>query len=280
MHHVGRLAETAVDSGAYAEHSEGYTRRSLVDRAAGSVHQTMTIAELAPGGRVDGHIHAYEEGLYVLDGGLVLSAAGADEELGSDAYCFIEVGVAHSLSNVSSETARWFEVCAPQPGADLDDTVFVGPGVRGAEGETPYRCGHFDVSRLPEPSDSIGLAGFGAANVGGASLEILMERGFGASQFNLMVVQYVPGGMIKEHDHAFEEGFFFISGEIDAVLDGKTYTLRAGDYCWSGVGSMHRFTNHSDQPVRWLETQVPQPPSRHQARFRSDWERPTGAAGA
>jgi hypothetical protein len=30
--------------------------------------------------------------------------------------------------------------------------------------------------------------------------------------------------------------------------------------------------------VRWLETQVPQPPSRYQARFRNEWERTAGDA--
>ncbi len=83
-----------------------------------------------------------------------------------------------------------------------------------------------------------------------------------------------PGGFIAKHDHAFEEGFFFLAGEIEAELDGETYTLRAGDYCWSGVGSMHALTNRTDLPVRWLETQAPQPPSRYQARFVADW--PTG----
>jgi quercetin dioxygenase-like cupin family protein len=168
---------------------------------------------------------------------------------------------------------RWFEVCAPQPGAALDDTVFVGPDAKGAESELPYRRGHFDLASLPEPSGSIGLAGFGGANVEGASLEILMRPDRGASQFNLMHLRYAEGGLIKEHDHAFEEGFFFLEGEIEALLDGETYTLRAGDYCWSSVGGMHALTNRTSLPVRWLETQAPQPPSRHQARFKGDWDR-------
>ena len=88
-----------------------------------------------------------------------------------------------------------------------------------------------------------------------------------------MLLQYAPGGFIVKHDHAFEESFFFLAGEIEAELDGEAYTLRAGDYCWSGVGGMHALTNRTDQPVRWLETQAPQPPSRYQARFVADWER-------
>ena len=88
-----------------------------------------------------------------------------------------------------------------------------------------------------------------------------------------MVVQYAPGGFINEHDHAFEEGFFFLEGEVEAGLEDSTHVLQAGDYCWSSVGSMHALHNRSDGIVRWLETQVPQPPSRYQARFVGDWER-------
>ena len=196
------------------------------------------------------------------------------EELTADDYCFIEKGVLHSLENPGEDKVRWLELAAPQPGADMiEDTVFVDDDFGGDPPELAFRRGHFDASTLPPPSSVLGLAGFGAANVGGASLEVLIEREFGASQFNLMVVEYARGGFITEHDHAFEEAFFFVSGEIEAVLDGETYALRAGDYCWSGVQSRHAFANRSDQPVRWIETQVPQPPSRHQARFKADWER-------
>ncbi len=279
MHHVGRLTETPADNGVYAGHSTGLSRFPLVGRAAGSTHQAMTVAELAPDGRVDRHLHAFEEGIYLLAGSVVLAVAGAEEELVADDYCFVEVGVPHAVVNGSAQPARWFEVGAPQPAASFEDTVFVEPDVQGAEPELAFRRGHFDLSSLPEPSSSIGLAGFGAANVGGASLEILIQKDFGASQFNLMLVRYVEGGQIKEHDHAFEEGFFFLEGEIEAVLDGETYTLGAGDFCWSGVGSMHAFANRRAEPVRWLETQVPQPPGRHQARFKADWERLSGSCG-
>lgn len=272
VHVVGRLSDVATDLGVYANRSDGYARYPLVDRAAGSVHQAMTIAELAPGGRVDLHLHAFEEGLFVLAGTLSLGVASAEEELAADDYVFIERAVAHSLTNMSSEPARWLEVGAPQPGAALEDTVFPRGEPPHVEAELPYRRERFDASQLPPPSSALGLAGFGAANVGGASLKILIQRDFGASQFNLMVVEYVQGGLIKEHDHPFEEGFFFLTGEIEAVLDGQTYTLGPGDYCWSGVGSMHTFVNRREEPVRWLETQVPQPPTRHQARFKGDWE--------
>lgn len=272
MHHVGRLADTPEELGVFAGHSEGYSRRPIVDRAAGSVHQTVVIAELAPGGRVEQHLHAFEEGFYVLSGQLSARLAGSVETFGADDYCLVERAVDHALRNDSGEPVRWFEVSAPQPGGALEDTVFGRPGLGSGDVDPPFRRGRFSVDQLPPPSGTIGLAGFGGSNVSGASMKMLIDPEFGASQFCLLALRYVPGGTIKEHDHAFEEAFFFLDGEIEAVLDGTTYTLRAGDYCWSSVGGMQAFVNRSDAPVRWIETQVPQPPSRHQARFKGDWE--------
>jgi len=272
MHHRGRLSENPGDPGVYAGHSRGHVRRQLVGRASGSVHQEMVVAELEPGGSVDWHLHAFEEALYVLEGELVLEVAGETERLGADDYVFVDRGVAHELRNESGAAARWFEVSAPQPGGDLADTAFVHGAAPSPELELPYWRAHFDVDELPAPTATIGLAGFGAGNVGGAVAKIIVGPDSGASQFNLMIVQYVAGGFIKRHDHAFEEGFFFLTGEIEAELDGETHTLQAGDYCWSAVGSMHALANRGDAPVRWLETQVPQPPSRYQARFVGDWE--------
>jgi len=231
------------------------------------------VGELDAGGHVDRHLHAFEEAFYVLGGRLTLEVAGSTQRLGPDDFAFIDRGVAHGLRNEGAETCRWFEVSAPQPGGDLEDTVFVDGRAPEAETPTPYRTGHFDVHQLPEPSSSIGLAGFGNANVGGAALKILVGSEGGASQLNLMVVQYVHGGFISRHDHAFEEGFFFQEGEIEAELDGEVHGLQAGDCCWSGVRSVHAFRNRAERPVRWLETQVPQPPSRYQARFIADWDR-------
>jgi quercetin dioxygenase-like cupin family protein len=272
VYHLGKVTETDGDAGAYAGHSEGHVRRTLFGRTCGSPHQEVVVADLAGGGRVDRHLHAFEEAFYVLDGRLTLEVAGSREELAADDYVFIDRGVTHALSNESDEPCRWFEVSAPQPGAALADTVFIEGAAPEIAVETPYRRDHFDLAELPAPSESIGLSGFGG-NVGRAALKILVGPATGASQLNLMVVQYAPGGFINEHDHAFEEGFFFLEGEVEASLEDTTHVLGAGDYCWSGVGSMHALHNRSDAPVRWLETQVPQPPPRYQARFVGDWQR-------
>ena len=278
MNHRGSLAATPADPGRYAGHSTGHARRVLVDRAAGSVHQELVVGELEPGGRVDSHLHAFEEAFYVLEGELAFEAGGAEERLAADDYVFVERGAVHALRNDSGAPARWLEVSAPQPGGALEDTVFVDAHPLPEGVEAPYRKDHFDASQLPAPSATLGLAGFGAANVGGAAVKILVGPDTGASQLVLMTLLYAPGGYITRHDHAFEEAFFFLEGEIEGEIDGETHVLRAGDYFWSGARSMHALTNRSDGNVRWLETQVPQPPSRYQARFAADWERFLGSS--
>jgi quercetin dioxygenase-like cupin family protein len=272
VHVVGTLDESfGPPAAVYGGRVEGLRSATIVDAARSSQHMVMTVHELAPGGRIDPHLHAFEEAVYVLDG----SVMAAGRELGADEYALFVPGRAHGFENGSSEgPARWLELHAPQPNSDADvDTFFMD-----ASSEDELPVGRFDVSQLPEPSGVLGLAGFGSTNVGGASLKMLVDSSFGATLLNMFVVQYAPGGEIKEHDHPFEEGFLFVSGEITATLDGQEYTLRAGDYCWSGVRSMHALVNRSEAPVRWVETQAPQPPAQYAARFRADWDRLTAAS--
>jgi quercetin dioxygenase-like cupin family protein len=269
VHIVGRLADTPAGDGPYAGRAAGLTRRPLFDRDRGTVHHELVHAELAPGGHVDRHMHAFEQALYVLSGSVGVEVGESSEQLGPDDYLWVDVGVPHAIENASPGPAAWLEASAPNPRARIEDTVFTGGP--GAAPELPYRRGHFDLADLPEPSSAI-LAGAGS-NVGGASVRLLVDGGFGASQLVLMALRYVTGGAIKEHDHAFEEGFFIVEGELEADLDGEQHTFGPGDYFWSGVGGTHELTNRSDAPVRWLETQAPQPPSRHQFRYLGEWQK-------
>jgi len=273
VHLIGSLDSAAMEPGIYAEASRGLSRKPLVNAGLGSIHQDLTWLELEPGGVVDCHLHAFEQAIYVLSGALRLEAPRGGGPLVADDYCLLPVGLPHGLRNAGDLPVRWLELSAPNCGEEGWATAFVDDRLTGGVAAEAVRRAHFTLSQMPEPSATIGLAGFDGSNVAGASLRMLVDGDFGASQFNMMRLAYVPGGTIAEHDHAFEEAFLFLEGEIEAVLDGETYLLKAGDYCWSGVASMHGFTNHGEEPVRWIETQVPQPPSKHQARFRGDWDR-------
>jgi quercetin dioxygenase-like cupin family protein len=106
----------------------------------------------------------------------------------------------------------------------------------------------------------------------GITLKMLVDERLDAHLSTMFMVEYQPGGVAQPHDHPLEEAYVVLAGEVEAVADDERYTLRAGDVFWTGVGCIHAFHNTSDRPVRWLETQAPQPPSRHSYRFERDWD--------
>ena len=77
--------------------------------------------------------------------------------------------------------------------------------------------------------------------------------------------------MAGPHDHPFEETYLFLEGRAEGTFDGETYELGPGDVAFAGVGCVHSF-QLGGGPLRWLETQAPQPPARHSYRFRRDWD--------
>ena len=116
----------------------------------------------------------------------------------------------------------------------------------------------------------------------GIAVKMLVDQRLDAQLSTMFMVEYQDGGVAQPHDHPFEESYYILEGEVDAVADDQRYSLRAGDFFWTGVGCIHGFHNSSGGRVRWLETQAPQPPARHSYRFDRDWtylEEKLGAAG-
>ena len=106
----------------------------------------------------------------------------------------------------------------------------------------------------------------------GIAVKMLVDQRLDAQLHTMFMVEYEPGGVAHPHDHPLEEAYVILEGEVEAEADGERYQLRAGDAFWTGVGCVHAFYNTSGAPVRWLETQAPQPPARHSYRFNRDWE--------
>ena len=95
----------------------------------------------------------------------------------------------------------------------------------------------------------------------------------------MFMVQHDPDGATGPHDHPFEETYFFLEGQAEATFDGKPVVVSAGDIAWAGVGCPHSFRNLGSGPLRWLETQAPQPPREAFLSVRSRLELPTRGAG-
>lgn len=106
----------------------------------------------------------------------------------------------------------------------------------------------------------------------GISVKMMVDSDLGAHLQTMFMVRYEPGGVAGTHDHPLEETYLILEGEVEATFDGQPYRLAPGDIAWAGVGCVHGFANPTGAPVRWLETQAPQPPSRHSYRFTRDWQ--------
>ncbi len=106
----------------------------------------------------------------------------------------------------------------------------------------------------------------------GVFLKWLMDENMGAIHHRLLFIEYQPGVSLAMHDHTFEECYFILSGEVEAILDGERYLAKPGDVLWTGVGCFHAFANIGTEPVRWLETFAPQPPKEDVFRFQWVWE--------
>ena len=106
----------------------------------------------------------------------------------------------------------------------------------------------------------------------GITVKMMVDSDLGATLSTMFMVAYEPDGLAGAHDHPFEEAYLILEGSVEATFDGQAYRLEPGDVAWAGVGCVHGFRNVGDGPVRWLETQAPQPPGRHSYRFARDWD--------
>ena len=296
-HHVGRVDWSLLETSLAARAtSSGLARSVLVGPAHGAVHTELAVGALVPGGWIQRHVHSFEESLYILAGELLLEIDGHAHRLRHGDYAVIPIGVWHALGNGRDEPVRWLAANTPQrlaPDAGREDTFYEsGPldlaafdarAARPTFGSPTLRwIGHYDGTppqaealQLDEPARGRKPAGMDTALLAysGISVKMLVDRTFGADLLTMFTVDYEPGGAAQAHDHPFEETYFFLSGEIEAELDGKSYTLRAGDVVFAGVGSVHGFYNTGAERVRWIETQAPQPPVRHAYRWLASWKR-------
>ena len=259
--------------GVYEGRARGLSRTMLLDREGGSVHVGYSICELAPGGRIDRAIHAFEKTIYVLSGALQLERDGALVRLARDEYGLISTGTPHALRNASSEPAQWVEVSTPQPKpvGGWQDTFFVETLDWERLGETPppgdprrKLLGRYDGTMPPGAHMHGDLHGF--------SIRYFVDRDFGAIHLNMFTVEFAKGGICNHHDHPFEEAYLVLEGDVDIMFDGRSHTLQRGDFAWTGVGSRHAFFPVEGRPVRWLEIQAPQPPAQGGMRWHARWE--------
>jgi len=265
--------------------SPGLEGWSVLDASTAAVHTGFGLGRLAPGGSVPAHVHSYEESLYVLDGSVVVQTPGEAASLGPGDYGLIPVGVPHSLRNESSDETRFarLSVPLPRPAHDLDtqlvpELLATEPVLADVRDPRTRRYGHIEAANMDptlQTQDRLAVSASMRSALlvySGISVKMMVDSDLGAVLSTMFMVQYEPDGVAGAHDHPFEEAYLILEGAVEATLDEASYVLEPGDVAWAGAGCVHGFRNVGDGPVRWLETQAPQPPSRHSYRFARDWE--------
>jgi len=268
----------------FRDRSTGYVADSVVNEEAGAVQMGFRIARLEPGGRVDSHVHSFEESIYVLDGALTVDTPEGSLELSPGDYGLLPVGMTHAFRNTSAATASFAEMKAPLPRERFEyDTQFPAPLSSGAAGPIDVRdprnryFGHIDADSMDpalQTQDRLALSASMRTALlvySGISVKMMVDSDLGADLSTMFMVQYEVGGFAGAHDHPLEETYVILDGEVEATFDGTVYELGPGDIAWAGVGCVHEFRNIGTGRVRWLETQAPQPPPRHSYRFMRDW---------
>jgi quercetin dioxygenase-like cupin family protein len=276
MHYVGKLGSFCANA-TYNNRNRGYSEATLVDHTSGSVHTGLSMAELGGSGTLSPHVHSYEESFYVLAGEPLVTINDQSYSLKPGDYGCVKVGTLHGWSNPKGSSARWLQMAAPQPKPrGMERDTFFKKDARPASEAAPLDLGnlkgnllgHFDVSQIPAGDEGRMVSG----GLKGVFLKWLIDEGFGAIHHRLLFIEYLPGVGIGPHDHTYEEAYFILSGEVEAILDGQSYLAKPGDVLWTGTGCVHAFKNVGQAPVRWLETFSPQPPKENVFRFMAEWD--------
>jgi len=234
------------------------------------------ISSLRPNGNIASLIHAFEKGIYVLNGELELNRDGHTFTLSADDFALIPYGTPYSLRNSAAKKTRWLEMQAPQPkvAGNWQDTYFVDEPVPLRKPVRPdatssllQMAGRFQTSGSHSPH---------GMNIHGLTVYRFMDRQFGAQHFLMMRGELAIGGVCGLHDHPIEESYYVLEGEADMEIEGITYPLRPGVVAWTGVGASHAFFQRGDVPLRWIETQSPPFPTQHALRNYAQWEQLRG----
>jgi quercetin dioxygenase-like cupin family protein len=285
--HLVRLAADAAWAPAAGPLSGSYGFRawSVVDSFTPAVHTGFGLGRLDPSGSIPAHLHSYEESMYVLDGEVVIQTPGEAVLLGPGDYGWIPVGVPHSLRSVADLETSWARMSAPTPRVEHDMDTFVVPELALTEpvranvrDPRTRRYGHIDPENMDPAQQTQDRLEVSASMrtallvYSGITVKMMIDSDLGSQLSTMFMVQYEPTGLIGGHDHPFEETYLILDGSVEATFDGAAHVLGPGDVGWAGVGCVHSFKPAGDGPVRWLETQAPQPPARHSYRFARDWD--------
>ena len=277
--------ELAAPTTGWAGNATGYRRSTAVGEDDHAVHTGFVINELDPGGSIPWHVHSFEESCYVVAGAAVVDTTEGSFRISEGGYGVVPIAMPHRWHNVGEVPVRWADMQAPAPRSAYEEDTFLvtGPAVdetADVDVRDPRNryFGRITPSQMDPSRQSQDLLEVTASMrtallvYGGINVKMMVDSDLGAQLSTMFMVQYDPNGATGPHDHPFEETYYFLEGQAEATFDGKPVLLGPGDVAWAGVGCPHSFRNLAAGPLRWLETQAPQPPRRYSYRFARDWD--------
>jgi quercetin dioxygenase-like cupin family protein len=290
---VGQDWATAATPWPFADRATGFDRLALFGAGSGAVHTDLGIGRLAPGGRVPPHVRSCEQAIYVLTGQVAVQLDERAYLLRPGDFAFVPHGALLAFANRDGDEARWLDVGSPvslRRESGRRDTFFpAGAPDRTAIAAPPDLAdptlrlvGHYEGTDPDHLAKSVSTPARGRESAGmysglltysGISVKMLVDQNRGAHLLTMFMVDYEVGGAAQNHEHPFEEGYFFLDGETDFELGGQVYHFRPGDAALAGVGTTHACYNADGGRVRWIETQAPVPPRQHSYRWPADWDR-------
>ncbi len=281
---AGAVELVAPNTG-WASGATGYRRGMAVGEDDHAVHTGFMISELDAGGSIPWHLHSFEESFYLVEGSALIDTGEGSFRVSEGGYGVIPIAMPHRWRNDGDLPVRWADMQAPAPRSAYQDDTFVVPDpTYGEATDIDVRdprnryFGKITPSQMDPGRQSQDLLEVTASMrtallvYGGINVKMMVDSDLGAQLATMFMVQYDPDGATGPHDHPFEETYYFLEGQAEATFDGKPVILGAGDIAWAGVGCAHSFRNLGGGPLRWLETQAPQPPRRYSYRFARDWD--------
>src|SRR5688572_10015069 len=86
-----------------------------------------------------------------------------------------------------------------------------------------------------------------------------VDRAMGSVHMGTGICYLDANGLIQPHRHSFEESFYILEGNVVVQIGEEAYLVGQGHFGLISTGVPHSWRNVSEQPVRWLEMQAPQP---------------------
>jgi mannose-6-phosphate isomerase-like protein (cupin superfamily) len=266
--------------------ASGLRSAPLIGPADGSVHLEVALCQLEPGGRVDAHVHPFEESFYVLEGEGVFAVADQAYRVGPDSFGFAPIRTAHQWMNRSDNPLVWLRTRSPQSRAigDASGTYPVADGLEfvavkstDVDDRTRRHVGRFEDDMMPTPGP-LQMKGLRAPAARNVAVWMLVDELIGAVHHTKFQVRFDPTGpsmtLGGQHFHPFEETYYITSGSAVAHLEDESIEVAPGDLVFAGVNALHGFSNLGTEPVRWIEMQAPNPPTSNAFFFKGDWQLP------